>query len=126
MLDGVVQQVQEHLPQKSFVSVKRCLRGRFDYDIYPLTGGQHICRTRRLQDQFVQIEVAGSEGLSAYVCAGEREHILDNAREAARLLVYNLERVSILTLAAPVPLKRHVRRGSHHREWSAQLVRGVG
>src|SRR5258707_1911709 len=125
VLDGIVQQVPQHLSQQALVSGKRRFRKRQCFKLKILLRGKYSSGARRLGYDFIQVEAGLLQRRVPSVSPGEHEHVFDDSGEAPCFVLDYCEGLAVLALLAIMLLKHDGRSSSYGGKRRAQFMRGV-
>ncbi len=121
---GVAEQIGEHPPEERFVPSQRHGLERRAHRDGLLAGAR-----RELAHAFLHerrhVDARHDHRVTPAVRARQHEHVVDEARQARRLLRNRPERLAVLRFVARRLAQRHVGGRPHDRDRRAQLVRRV-
>ena len=123
--EGVVQDVQEQLPQPDPVAPDRDAVHRAEAEPQALFLGQGLEVLRELGEEAGDVDLLEVERLEAGVAPGQDEQLADDLGHVAHFLGHELERPPVFVLA-PRLLQHERRFGLDDGQGRPQLVGGVG
>src|SRR6266567_1851592 len=102
VLNGVIQEIQNHATEQRLIRLDGRLRGVIEIERDIFSQRQRSGRVHALGNKLIEIKIAELKRILPGIRAAEREKILDDVREPLGLLVKDAQRFAIFLRRAPL------------------------
>ena len=125
VLDGVIEQIEQHAPHKRFIGANQRFSTWFARQRDLLCRGQRPDILRTFGREFVEIEIRVGKRVLAGVGSRKREEIFDDAFQSFRFIRQNSQSFAIFLLGAIFFRERDFRFAAQNCDRRAKFVRRV-